>query len=120
MFRFVGEPTSCFGDDPSILVPGGKILAGDLIGPQTYLYSIADNTFAPTGTKVYNDSSDEEGWAVIPSGQILTYDLFQSIATNTGFAEEVHPCNRPLDQYQPGGWNRQGDAARPERYAGRL
>jgi len=89
--QFAGNATSCFGDDPSILVPGGKILAGDLLGPQAYLYSIAEDTFAPTGTKVYDDSSDEEGWAVLPRGQILNYDLFQSIATNTGFAEEYNP-----------------------------
>jgi hypothetical protein len=89
--QFVGEPTSCFGDDPSILVPGHKILAGNLLGPQTYLYSISDNKFAPSGTKVYEDSSDEEGWAGLPSGQILNYDLFQSIATNTGYAEKYTP-----------------------------
>jgi hypothetical protein len=90
--QFVGEPTSCFGDDPSILVPGGKILAGNLLGPDTYLYSISDNAFAPSGTKVYNDSSDEEGWAVLANGQILNYDLFQSIATNTGYAEKYTPA----------------------------
>jgi len=56
--QFEGEPPSCFGDDPSILVPGHKILAGNLLGPQTYLYSISDNTFTPSGTKVYDDSSD--------------------------------------------------------------
>lgn len=90
--QFVGEPTSCFGDDPSILVPGHKILAGNLLGPETYLYSISDNAFTPTGTKVYNDSSDEEGWAVLPHGKILNYDLFQSIATNTGYAETYNPA----------------------------
>jgi hypothetical protein len=89
--KFVGVPASCFGDDPSILVPGRKILVGNLLGPQTYLYSIAENAFTPTGTKVYNDSSDEEGWAVLPSGQVLNYDLFQSIATNTGYAEKYTP-----------------------------
>jgi len=89
--RFRGAVVSCFGDDPSILVPGGQILTGDLISRQSYLYSIADNTFAPTGSKVYDDSSDEEGWSVMPSGQILNYDLFQAIATNSGFAEEYTP-----------------------------
>ena len=89
--RFVGEPASCFGDDPSILVPGRKILAGNLLGPETYLYSLSDNAFTASGTKVYKDSSDEEGWAVLPSGQILNYDLFQSIAANTGYAEKYTP-----------------------------
>jgi hypothetical protein len=90
--QFVGEPASCFGDDPSILVPGRKILAGNLLGPETYLYSIEENAFEQSGTKVYKDSSDEEGWAVLPSGQILNYDLFQSIATNTGYAEKYTPA----------------------------
>jgi hypothetical protein len=88
--QFVGTPASCFGDDPSILV-GHKILVGNLLGPATYLYSISENAFTPTGTKVYNDSSDEEGWAVLPGGQILNYDLFQTIATNKGYAETYSP-----------------------------
>jgi hypothetical protein len=99
--QFVGEPTSCFGDDPSILVPGGKILAGNLLGPETYLYSISDDAFAPSGTKVYNDSSDEEGWAVFPNGQILNYDLFQSIATNTGYAEKYTPSTELWTSISP-------------------
>ena len=91
--QFAGETTGCFGDDPSILVPGGNILVGDLIAPQTFLYSIAANAFTVTGTKVYNDSSDEEGWAVFPNGQILNYDLTPSIEMNTGmgFAEAYTP-----------------------------
>ncbi|MBS0417058.1 MAG: hypothetical protein JSR66_05060 [Proteobacteria bacterium] len=99
--QFVGEPASCFGDDPSILVPGRKILAGNLLGPETYLYSIAENAFTPTGTKVYNDSSDEEGWAVLPSGQILNYDLFQSIATNSGYAEKYNPATGDWTSISP-------------------
>ncbi|MGH8317803.1 MAG: hypothetical protein ACREUL_07470 [Steroidobacteraceae bacterium] len=88
---FFGPAASCFGDDPSALLPRGEILAGDLISPQSFLYSIAENAFTETGTKVYNDSSDEEGWAMIPSGQVVNYDLFQSIAANTGYAEEYTP-----------------------------
>jgi hypothetical protein len=99
--QFVGEPTSCFGDDPSILVPGHKILAGNLLGPSSYLYSIADNAFTPSGTKVYNDSSDEEGWAVLPSGRVLNYDLFQSIATNTGYAETYDPADHTWTSISP-------------------
>jgi hypothetical protein len=99
--QFVGEPTSCFGDDPSILVPGRKILVGNLLGPATYLYSISDNAFTPSGIKVYNDSSDEEGWAVLPNGQILNYDLFQSIATNTGYAETYTPSTGVWNSISP-------------------
>ncbi len=99
--QFVGNATSCFGDDPSILVPGHKILAGNLLTPSTYLYSIAENAFTQTGTKIYNDSSDEEGWAVLPNGKILSYDLFQSIATNAGYAETYDPSTGTWTSVSP-------------------
>jgi hypothetical protein len=92
VIQFVGEPNSCFGDDPSILVPKHNILVGNLLSRQTYLYSIAQNAFTPTAPKVYNDSSDEEGWSGLSSGKILNYDLFQSIATGTGYAETYNPA----------------------------
>lgn len=90
--QFSGEVAGCFGDDPSALLPGGRILVGDLINSQAFLYSIADNMFEPTGSKVYNDSSDEEGWAILPNRQVLTYDLDPSIGMNTGFAEKYTPA----------------------------
>ncbi len=99
--QFVGEPASCFGDDPSIRVPGHRILAGNLLGRETYLYSIPENAFTATGTKIYKDQSDEEGWAVLPSGHILTYDLFQSIATNTGYAEAYNPATGTWTSISP-------------------
>jgi len=89
---FRGEAASCFGDDPSALLPGGQILVGDLINQQTSLYSLAADTFTPSGSKVYGDSSDEEGWAMLPNGQVLTYDLDPSILQNTGFAEKYTPA----------------------------
>jgi hypothetical protein len=89
---FRGEAASCFGDDPSALLPGGQILVGDLINQQALLYSLASNTFTPTGSKIYEDSSDEEGWAMLPNGQVLTYDLDPSIEQNTGFAEKYTPA----------------------------
>jgi hypothetical protein len=39
------------------------------------------------GNQVYNDRSDEEGWANLAGGGILTYDLFQSVAAGQGYAE---------------------------------
>ena len=91
--------TACFGDDPSMLLPGGKILAGFLAGPSTWLYDIRSNSWSETGSKVYNDSSDEEGWAKLPNGNVLTYDLFKSIDplgngsndANGMYAEEYNP-----------------------------
>jgi len=91
--------SACFGDDPSMLLPGGKILAGYLAGSSTWLYDVATNSWSAAGNKVYNDQSDEEGWAKQPNGNVLTYDLWKSIDplgdrsndANGMYAEEYNP-----------------------------
>ncbi len=39
-------PQSRFGDDPSELLPDGRVLAGYLSGPQTYIYDPGSNTWS--------------------------------------------------------------------------
>lgn len=91
-FNAYYELTGCLGDDPSSLLSSRKILVGDLVSPNTYIYDPALNTWTPSGTKLYPaESSDEEGWTRTSAGSIVTYDLFQSIATNGSYAEKYHP-----------------------------
>lgn len=86
--QFYGTPSACLGDEPSILISGGKILVGNLLNNSTYTYSIAKNSWEFAANKVYkNESSDEEAWTKLPDGSVLAYDLFQSIYANTGYAE---------------------------------
>lgn len=85
------ELTGCLGDDPSTLLSNKQILVGDLANSNTFVYDAATNSWSPGGTKVYPDSSDEEGWAKSSEGPIINYDLFQSIATNGSYAEKYDP-----------------------------
>lgn len=85
------ELTGCLGDDPSSLLSSSNILVGDLVNSNTYIYDAASNAWSPSGTKVYPDSSDEEGWTRTSQGSIVNYDLFQSIATNGSYAEKYNP-----------------------------
>jgi hypothetical protein len=90
--RFRGRTTSCFGDEPSILLPGGaSILGGSIFTSTPYVYSLAANTWTASATKTHNDRTDEEGWAVLDDGRVLDYDLFTSVANNTGYAELYNP-----------------------------
>ncbi|MDB5358231.1 MAG: hypothetical protein JWN24_4684 [Phycisphaerales bacterium] len=86
---------SQFGDDPTAMLDGGKVLAGYLNGPQTYLYDSNNDSWSATGTKVNNggfsDQSDEESWVKLPDGSILSYDVFSSALTNTGHAQRYVP-----------------------------
>lgn len=88
---FNGVAAACFGDDPSVLIPGGNILAGNIFNRSTYAYSIATDSWSFAGSKFYNDRSDEEGWAMLPGNAVITYDLFQSISAGTGYAELYNP-----------------------------
>ncbi len=69
-------PQSNFGDDPLEVLPNGTVLAGYLLGAQTYIYNPATNVWSQTGTKLYGDRSDEETWIKLPDGSILSYDVF--------------------------------------------
>jgi hypothetical protein len=84
---FAGNVLSCFGDDPSSLLSHRRILAGNLLNNSSYLYSIETDSWTEGPTKVYDDSSDEEGWTDINGGRLLNYDLTPSIATGQGYAE---------------------------------
>ncbi|HXP45467.1 MAG TPA: kelch repeat-containing protein [Candidatus Acidoferrales bacterium] len=83
--------TGCLGDDPSMLLSSKKILVGDLVNSNTYVYDAALNAWSESGTKVYQDPSDEEGWTRSSEGTIINYDLSQSIATNGSYAEKYNP-----------------------------
>jgi hypothetical protein len=93
--------TPCFGDDPSMLLSATKILAGDIFLPTPRIYDIPSNTWSTAGTKVYNDRSDEETWAKLPNGNVLTYDLFQSIATGGSYAEVYNPGTNTWSSISP-------------------
>jgi hypothetical protein len=80
-------PQPHFGDDPSEMLPDGRVLAGYLSGPQTYIYDPSANTWTETGDKVDNDRSDEETWVKLPDDSVLSYDIF-----NNGHAQRYFPA----------------------------
>lgn len=99
--RFRGIALACFGDDPSALLSGHRILAGNIFNNSTYIYSVDTNSWTPAATKVYSDRSDEEGWTMLSGGSVLTYDLFQSIANNQGYAELYNPTQNVWTAISP-------------------
>ena len=94
-------PSGFFGDDPSMLLPGGRILAGDIFSNQPQIYDIGTNTWSPAGNKVYDDRSDEESWAKLGNGSVLTYDIFQTVGTDKGYAEAYNPSTNAWSSISP-------------------
>lgn len=84
-------PQPVFGDDPSEVLPNGQVLAGYKLGPETYLYDPASNTWSATGSKLHNDPSREETWIKLPDNSILSYDITSSLITGIGHAQRYVP-----------------------------
>jgi hypothetical protein len=95
------HPDSNFGDDPSMLLDHDRILAGSILSRNTFLYDITTNSWSSAVPKFYNDRSDEETWAKVPGGKVLTYDLFRSIATGGGYAELYDPASNAWSPISP-------------------
>lgn len=81
------HPEVQFGDDPSMLMARGKILAGSLFTNNTYLYDIASDSWSFAAAKALPDRSDEESWVKLPDTTVLTYDIFESVDRPGQFAE---------------------------------
>jgi len=95
------HPEPNFGDDPSMLLSGDTILAGSLNNERTYVYHIDSDQWSFEASKVYSDRSDEETWIKLPGNKVLTYDLFQSIATGGGYAELYDPTTHVWSSISP-------------------
>ncbi len=64
----------------TIAVSTALVLAGSLSTSKRWIYEIATDTWTQSGSKVYNDRSDEESWVRLPDGRVMTYtfvSLFQ-------------------------------------------
>ena len=87
------HPEPQFGDVPTMLLDGDRILAGSLNTRNTWVYHYPTDTWEQNPIpKVYNDQSVEETWVKLPGGRVLNYDLFQSIRIPNGqFAEIFDP-----------------------------
>jgi hypothetical protein len=72
-------PQTMYGDDPTQVLPDGRVLAGYLLDPRTYIYDPASDSWTMAGTKLNADRSDEETWVKLADDSILSYDVFNSL-----------------------------------------
>jgi hypothetical protein len=76
------------GDAQSIILPSGKMMLANCCTTQEAILTLTGGTasWATTGTGKF-DWNDEEGWTMLPSGQILTVDAYvgQSSCCKLGY-----------------------------------
>jgi hypothetical protein len=86
-------PQTQFGDDPTQVLPDGRVLAGYLSAANTYIYNPATNSWSATGSKLRSDRSDEETWLKLPDDSILSYDVFTEGQGGTNHAQRYVPSS---------------------------
>ncbi len=62
------------GDASSVILPNGTMMIGNCCYTYQALYGEASSTWTQTGTGKH-DQNSEEGWTLLPNGQVLTEDV---------------------------------------------
>jgi len=78
------------GDAQSVILPTGKfMLANCCTTDEAILTSVSPATWTPTGTGKF-DINDEEGWTLLPNGNLLTVDAYVGSYNATGTNSEIY------------------------------
>lgn len=88
----VPAPTgwSTVGDAQSVILPDGKfMLANCCTTQEAILTSMSPITWTATGTGKFDDN-DEEGWTLLPGGNLLTVDAYVGKYSATGMNSEIY------------------------------
>src|SRR5579863_8720025 len=91
------------GDAQSIVLPDGVYMQADCCTNQQALLDPKTLTWTPTGAGKY-DINDEEGWTLLPNGEVLTVDAYVPV----GFPYIPNGTNSELYDYQTGMWHSAG------------
>jgi hypothetical protein len=96
--------TQTIGDAQSIVLPNGVYMQADCCTFQSALLDAKTLTWSPTGAGKY-DPNDEEGWNLLPNGEVLTVDAYVPIS---GFPYIPTGTNSELYTYWTGAWHSAG------------
>ena len=91
------------GDAQSIVLPNGVYMQADCCTKQAALLDAKTLTWTPTGAGKY-DINDEEGWNLLPNGEVLTVDAYVPV----GFPYIPNGTNSELYDYRTGTWHSAG------------
>jgi hypothetical protein len=91
------------GDAQSIVLPNGVYMQADCCTKQAALLDAKTLTWTPTGGGKY-DINDEEGWTLLPNGEVLTVDAYVPV----GFPYIPNGTNSELYNYRTGTWHSAG------------
>ncbi|MGO9803016.1 MAG: hypothetical protein ACLPTM_14215 [Steroidobacteraceae bacterium] len=92
------------GDAQSVVLANGTYMQADCCTFQSALLDPKTLTWAPTGAGKY-DPNDEEGWNLLPNGEVLTVDAYVPLG---GFPYIPNGTNSELYNPATGKWHSAG------------
>jgi hypothetical protein len=82
---------STIGDAQSVILPDGKLMQANCCTKEEAILSFVSGkaSWATTGTGKFDDN-DEEGWNLLPDGNLLTVDAYVGSYSSTGTNSEIY------------------------------
>jgi len=99
-----GVYVQSIGDAQSVILADGTYMQADCCTKQSALLDANNLTWTPTGKHKF-DPNDEEGWTLLPSGEVLTVDAYVPIAP---FPYDPHGTNSEIYNPVTGAWRSAG------------
>ena len=99
-----GVFTQNIGDAQSVILADGTYMQADCCTKQSALLDAKTLTWSPTGRHKF-DPNDEEGWTLLPGGEVLTVDAYVPLG---GFPYEPTGTNSELYNPVTGAWHSAG------------
>ena len=100
-----GEPY--IGDVPSVIMPGGQFVYGAKLGREMWSLDPVTLTWSPLAAVGKADNFAEEGFTLLPSGNLLTIDMANTPHAEhyvTSLGEWVSDGNTPASLTSPTGY----------------
>jgi hypothetical protein len=96
------------GDSPNVVLPNGTFMLGDKMSRQAALLDVATFSWTETGTSTKSDLNDEEGWTLLPGGEVLTVDCYTDFAFGLIPTYPPNPTNSEIYDPATHGWSSAG------------
>jgi hypothetical protein len=92
------------GDSPSVVLPDGRFLLGDKVNKRVAALDPRTMQWTNLESEGKNDFNSEEGWTLLPNGEVLTLDVLDAPKAEVFSASEEewqHIQDVPADLHSP-------------------
>lgn len=96
------------GDSASVVLPDGTFMLGDKMSRQAAVLNLKKLTWKEVGTSTKADLNDEEGWTLLPNGQVLTVDCYTDYNFGLVPTYPTNPTNSEIYNPKKAKWSSAG------------